>query len=297
MATKTQVNAFIKKLGALVQAEYKKRKNAGKKWVLPSVAIAQAALETGWGTSSLMTKANAYFGIKWTKGYKAYNANTREVYDGVDTTINADFRAYDSVEDSVADYFDLITGLSRYSKAVNKTDPKEVITAIKEGGYATDPNYVDSVMSIINQYDLTKYDEVVEETESTTNYKVGDVVTYDRIYTSSTSTKALKPAVTSGKITKVVSGAKNPYLIGNGTGWINEASITTTKSTTTNSNTETIKKGDKVKVLKNIIYGTNKTFKKWYDKYDVLEVDGNRVVIGVGKAVTTAINIENIQKV
>lgn len=64
MATTKQVNEFIKTLSKLAQKEYQKRKNAGKKWTLPSVCIAQAALETGWGTSPMMVKANAYFGIK-----------------------------------------------------------------------------------------------------------------------------------------------------------------------------------------------------------------------------------------
>ena len=64
MATKAQVNNFIDKLSTMARAEYKKRKNAGQKWVLPSVCIAQSALETGWGTSALMVKANAFFGIK-----------------------------------------------------------------------------------------------------------------------------------------------------------------------------------------------------------------------------------------
>lgn len=159
MATRSQINGFIAQLSALAIAEAKKR----SKWVLPSVCIAQAALETGWGTSSLMKKANAYFGIKATgwRG-KVYNSATLECYDGKTyTNINACFRAYDSVEDSVKDYYDLITGAARYQKAVNETDAKTAITAIKNGGYATDPTYVTKVMKIIENYNLTKYDSSV----------------------------------------------------------------------------------------------------------------------------------------
>lgn len=162
MATKQQVQLFIKNLAELAQAERKKH----EKWVLPSVCIAQAALETGWGTSSLMTKANAYFGIKAGKSWtgKVYSSKTKECYDGVNfTTETACFRAYDSVADSVADYFDLIIGSSRYAGAVNETDAEKAITAIKNGGYATDPNYIDSVMNIINIYNLTQYDTDVEK--------------------------------------------------------------------------------------------------------------------------------------
>ena len=162
MATKTQVADFIDKLSKLAVAEYKKRKKAGRKWVLPSVCIAQAALETGWGTSPLMVKANAYFGIKAGTDWKGrvYSTKTQECYNGRDyTTITDLFRAYDSLKDSVADYYDLITGLDRYSGACNQQDARKCIQAVKDGGYATSPAYVTNVMSIINQYGLTKYDE------------------------------------------------------------------------------------------------------------------------------------------
>lgn len=165
MASKEQVQIFISNLAALAQAERKKR----EKWVLPSVCIAQAALETGWGTSSLMLKANAYFGIKAGKSWtgKVYSSKTKECYDGVNfTTETACFRAYDTVAESVSDYFDLITGSSRYAGAVNETDAEKSITAIKNDGYATDPNYIKSIMNIINIYNLTQYDvQCAEETE------------------------------------------------------------------------------------------------------------------------------------
>lgn len=75
---------------------------------------------------------------------------------------------------------------------------------------------------------------------------------------------------------------------------------TTTKpQTTTKTNTQkttSIKVGDKVKVLKAIQYN-GKSFAKNYSSYDVIEVKGDRVVIGKGKVVTCAINIKNIQKI
>ena len=98
MATKTQVDRFIDQLSALAVAEYKKRKNVGRKWVIPSVCIAQAALETGWGTSPMMVRANAYFGIKAGTGWtgRVYSTKTQECYNGQDyTTITDLFRAYD----------------------------------------------------------------------------------------------------------------------------------------------------------------------------------------------------------
>ena len=58
---------------------------------------------------------------------------------------------------------------------------------------------------------------------------------------------------------------------------------------------QSFKKGDKVKVLKAVTY-TGKAFKTYYDKYDVIEADGDRVVIGIGKTVTAAVNAVNLKK-
>jgi len=160
----TKQGKFIEQLAKYAKKEASNRKKNGQHWSLPSVAIAQAALETGWGSSSLMTKAHAYYGIKagsnWTG--KVYSSKTQECYDGVNmTTITDTFRAYDSVEESVRDYFDLICKTERYKNARDKKDARTCITAIKNAGYATDPNYINNVMSIINSYNLTKYDSVV----------------------------------------------------------------------------------------------------------------------------------------
>ena len=155
---------FIPTIAPLVQAENKKRGYP----LFSSVIIAQAICESGWGQSKIMMKANAIFGIKATSNWKGkvYNANTQECYDGVSyTNITACFRAYDNLQESISDYFDLILGLSRYSKAINTNSPLECITAIKNGGYATSPTYINTIMSIINSNDLTKYD-VVENVEN-----------------------------------------------------------------------------------------------------------------------------------
>ena len=155
---------FIPTIAPLVQAENKKRGYP----LFSSVVIAQAICESGWGQSIIMMKANAIFGIKATSDWngKVYNANTQECYDGVSyTNITACFRAYNSLAESISDYFDLITKLERYRKATVAETPQECITAIKNGGYATSPTYINTIMSIINSNDLTKYD-VVENVEN-----------------------------------------------------------------------------------------------------------------------------------
>lgn len=168
MASKEQIQNFINTIGPLAKAEAERR----SRWVLPSICIAQAAIETGWGTSKLMSKANAFFGIKWTKGggYNAYSSKTNEVYNGNTCTITAAFRAYDSLTDSVKDYYDLLTGLSYYRDMVNNPDYKTAVWGIDNNGddnakdgifmYATDPNYQSKIVNVIESYSLTEWDSV-----------------------------------------------------------------------------------------------------------------------------------------
>lgn len=161
---------FIPTIAPLVVAENKKRGNP----LFSSVVIAQAICESGWGQSKIMMKANAIFGIKATSSWKGkvYNANTQECYDGSTyTNITACFRAYDSLAESISDYFDLITKLERYRKACISNSPLECITAIKNGGYATSPTYINTIMSIINSNNLTQYDNVEDVENSVDNSK------------------------------------------------------------------------------------------------------------------------------
>lgn len=68
--------------------------------------------------------------------------------------------------------------------------------------------------------------------------KVGDVVTISGIYVASNSTNRLNPARTSGTITKIVEGAKNPYLLNNGSlGWTNDGCIMDSAYSQTTTNT------------------------------------------------------------
>lgn len=167
---------FIEKVASLVIAENEYRKNP----LFSSVVIAQACQETGYGKSSLMLKANAIFGIKATKSWKGkvYNSKTKECYDGVtNVTIEACFRAYDNLADSISDYFDLICKSSRYRKALATSSPKECIEAIKEGGYATDPKYVDSILKIIKSNKLEKYDRKEKEPVKKEEYIIGKTYT------------------------------------------------------------------------------------------------------------------------
>lgn len=177
-ATNEEVIAFINLLGPLAVAEANRRIANGSKYVQPSVVMAQSAHETGWGLSQAMTKYNAFFGIKpgssWTG--RTFSADTWEVYDGVPTNVTQLFRAYDSLEDSVADYFDLIINNSRYSRALStypddKKSAYDTLYEIWAGGYATDEEYVPHVWNLHEGRNLGEWNALVDGKTFNPNYQ------------------------------------------------------------------------------------------------------------------------------
>lgn len=152
----TEQKNFIKKVGALASADMK------KSGVLASLTAAQAILESAWGKSELATGGNALFGIKATKSWKGkvYCKDTKECYDGVNLVDvkNAAFRAYDSWEESVEDHSAFLKANKRYKEVIGETDYKKACEAIKAAGYATDPDYVEKLVKLIEDYELTEYD-------------------------------------------------------------------------------------------------------------------------------------------
>ena len=140
---------FINTIGTLARNEYLSR----EKWILPSVCIAQGALESGWNLN-----AKTLFGIKG----KGFTATTSEYYNGNKVTIEASFRAYPNVASSVVGYYDFLANTPRYANALNNPNYKDAVDKLihtTDGlAYATDPNYISKVVSIIEQYNLTAWD-------------------------------------------------------------------------------------------------------------------------------------------
>jgi len=136
--------------------------------VLPSLTIAQAILESGWGRSGLTKKANALFGIKAGKDWKGkvYSSKTKECYDGTNFVDEvAAFRAYNTWGESVQDHTEFLCGLKRYAKVIGEKDYKKACKAIKAAGYATDPDYAEKLIALIEKYKLYEFDGVAADKE------------------------------------------------------------------------------------------------------------------------------------
>lgn len=139
-----------------------------------SVTIAQAVLESGYGTTELAVNANNFFGMKcdlsgntWESvwdGKSKYTKKTKEQSgDGRVYTLWADFRKYPNMDASVKDHSCYLTGSFRgkelrYQGIKGERDYKKAVQIIKEGGYATDRDYVLKICSIIDKFNLTQYD-------------------------------------------------------------------------------------------------------------------------------------------
>lgn len=155
MATQTQINNFIAQIAPLIQAEAKKR---GYK--VCSAVIAQACIESAYGTSSLASRYFNFFGMKAGSSWKGKTVNlkTKEEYTvGTLTTIKDNFRVYDSMEAGVAGYYDFIS-TTRYQNLKTATTAQQYLEYIKADGYATSSTYVSTNMGVVNKYNLTRYD-------------------------------------------------------------------------------------------------------------------------------------------
>lgn len=135
--------------------------------------IAQAALETRWGTALPADSAdgglasNNFFGIKAGASWEGAGvaSNTTEFVSGAPVTEPARFRAYGSLAESTLDYVRLLRENPRYEQALNTGgDVRAFASALQRGGYATDPAYADKIVAVAAQ---------LERLESVNSFKSG----------------------------------------------------------------------------------------------------------------------------
>ena len=131
-----------------------------------ALQTAQAILESGWGQSVPVDKytgvlSNNLFGIKGEGTIGSVTSNTWEVYNGKTYRVDADFRAYNSLDESWKDHKALLLNLERYKPFTEVMyDYTKGAWALKRAGYATDPNYPIKLINIINQYQLDELDKI-----------------------------------------------------------------------------------------------------------------------------------------
>ena len=143
----TLYNKYIKEYAPMAVEQMERHK------IPASITLAQGLLESGAGRSRLAREGNNHFGIKchgWT------GKTIRED----DDERNECFRAYRTVEDSYEDHSRFLKGGKRYAFLfeLKMTDYKGWAKGLKKAGYATDRSYANRLITIIEDYELYKYD-------------------------------------------------------------------------------------------------------------------------------------------
>lgn len=239
MASKTQIKKFIAMVAPIAQVKAQGR----SEWSLPSVCIAQCCCESAYGTSKKMVNANAVLGIKVGKNKvhfgkawkgKAYSTKTKECYDGKSYVNITDlFRAYDSIGDAIEDYYDMLATCNRYKKCLNESDPLKCITAIKDGGYATSPEYISIIMSIIRSNNLTKYDSVVTgKLEGKVNSYLGYDVGTNYVLQNNMYVREAAAGMKKKYVSLSVNAKSKGYPDNNGDGILKKGTVVTCKGVT-----------------------------------------------------------------
>ena len=234
--------------------------------VLPSVTVAQAILESGWGQSALSTQAHNLFGIKGSYNGQYVTMQTREVYNGQSYYIYDNFRKYANNSESVEDHGNFLYSNSRYANLLGDQSYASVARKLQADGYATDPSYASSLIKLVEMYNLTQLDNIafsgkqpVINNKNDYNYSnSGNTDSSNGYYTvqsgDTLSGIALKFSTTSSKLAQLNS-ISNPNLIYVGQRLLvnqssNSNSSSSGQSSSTTTNTEasaasyTVKSGD-----------------------------------------------------
>lgn len=146
------VNVFVNTIAPIVVNEYLARKMNNNKVLLPSVVIAMACQESGYNINSV-----SLFGIKG----EGFYAPTTEYIDGVETSIVDSFKMYPTVSEAVVGLYDLMQW-AHYDRATSEVTSNLQAYNVQLCGYATDPTYATSIVSIMNDWNLSVYDDYAD---------------------------------------------------------------------------------------------------------------------------------------
>ena len=155
---------YITSYSTLAIAQMRKHK------IPASITLAQGILESASGSSFLARSSKNHFGIKcgshW-KGKISYHDDDKE---------NECFRAYSRVKDSYLDHSVFLTSNQRYAFLfkLKQNDYKAWARGLKKAGYATNPNYADRLIQLIEEERLYLFDriDIIPETETRSTQQI-----------------------------------------------------------------------------------------------------------------------------
>ena len=149
-AVPSSTAAYIDRFSAIAMIEMRNHK------IPASITLAQGILESGSGKGRLAKQANNHFGIK------CHGWNGKKIYHDDDRRQEC-FRKYKQAESSYEDHSEFLTTRGRYSKLfdLKQSDYRAWAKGLRAAGYATDRKYPQKLISLIERYELYKYDAIV----------------------------------------------------------------------------------------------------------------------------------------
>ena len=145
-----------------------------------SIKLAQGLVESGAGKSTLSREANNHFGIKCNGGWEGETHYRKDDDYKNGKLIKSCFRKFSSPYESYIAHSDFLTTQRRYSSlfALARNDYRSWAKGLKKAGYATDSQYANKLINVIEKYHLHRYDEnfndhilVSKETDSKSEAK------------------------------------------------------------------------------------------------------------------------------
>lgn len=159
-----KVQLYIHNNAAFAIVEMKRAK------VPASITLAQAILESTYGTSELAQKANNHFGIKADTDWNFPNrhcihSNEWNTQNNTAAPMLSCFRKYDNIQDSYSNHSDFLCKRPYYANLfkLDIMDYKSWANGLQKAGYATDPLYAKKLIAIIDRYKLQHYDLFLEQ--------------------------------------------------------------------------------------------------------------------------------------
>lgn len=125
-----------------------------------SFTVAEAALESGWGATQLATQAMNLFGVKADASWHGttWSMQTREFLSGQWVMVPALWRKYSTWLGSISDHAQFLLTNPRYKPAFQCTNGCDFARAVQKAGYATDPDYANKIISVIDGHNLLTLD-------------------------------------------------------------------------------------------------------------------------------------------
>lgn len=168
-----------------------------------SAPIAQACLESAYGTSELAIFARSVFGAKWreeaSNGGKYLKIGSEQNPDGSYVSSVMEWSTYEDWRESTHGYFKFLferSGVTRYNNLKGIYDPETYLEAIRLDGYCTSQKYTENCMRVITENNLTRFDPEKPQPQPTpTGFSNSPLATYYRLSPTHKSREGKKISV------------------------------------------------------------------------------------------------------